>query len=277
MKKVMFVLVSLLLVSSCWALESAASNAVGYVKTDIPTGFQEFGLPFIFWDVPTGNIPTFGTESRRPSSIVGAQTNPGLPTTADKIIRQDGGAFALRTTAGVWTGTLQTGTSEMEPGRAYWYQNKSGAARVLVLAGQVDTSAGADFPSLAAIPTVTMNPGFTPYSWRDSRQLALNLLGLRTAGFVGGLPTTSDKVIQQTGGQFAIMLATGSWPATNSLQFITPGKSYWIQNKHATAWNYTYTAPMANLRENPNPITPTIQKNVTPTEKSVGSTKGMSK
>ena len=110
MKKVMFVLVALLLVSTyCFALESGPSNKVGYVKLNCLAGNTAFGLPFKFWAVPAGNVPTYGTEStqslghrRRPDELRhDLHGGPGL---------SDGGNFAYRNSASScgWAGTLET-------------------------------------------------------------------------------------------------------------------------------------------------------------------------
>src|SRR5512140_2823341 len=103
MKKVMLVLVALLMVSTfAFALESGPSNKVGYVKIATAGGatptFTQFGLPFKFWNVPSGNVPQYGTESRKPSSICGTQPNCGAIGTADRIMRQDNQQFAWRRT-----------------------------------------------------------------------------------------------------------------------------------------------------------------------------------
>ncbi|MBU1984013.1 hypothetical protein KJ815_06355, partial [bacterium] len=192
MKKTIFVLICLLIATVCWALESAPSNEVGFYKINaVAGGYTAFGLPFVFWDVPTGNVPTYGTESRKPSDIVGSQANPGTFLSADRVIRQDNGNFAYRTpvTAPVWTGSLETPgpLGAMEPARAYWYLNKTASARPIILAGQVDTSAGANLGLPDPIPTVTVTAnGYTPISWRDSRVILRSKLGLVAQGFVGG-------------------------------------------------------------------------------------------
>lgn len=247
MKKVMFVVVSLLLVGSCFAqLQSGPSNTVGYVKIDVAAGtqsvpaFKEFGLPFQFWDVPANNIPTYGVESRFPSDIVGAQTNGGTALSADRITRQENGLFAYRTGAGVWSGALETGAVNMDPGRAYWYINKSGVARSLVLAGQVNNG---NYGVVAVPPPVAAGgTNSTPYSWRDARDVPMAQLGLITDGFLGGTAITSDRVQDQSGGQFAwYRTSDNTWQGT--LTVVRPGRAYWIQNKHVGhPFNYGYEA-----------------------------------
>jgi len=250
MKKFLFVVVALLLVSSmCFALESAPSNKVGYVKIDIPTGsgtapsYTSFGLPFVFWTVPTGtNVPTYGTESRKPSSVIGPQAACGTVGSADAIMRQDNGQFAWRNgTACTWSGTLETsGTALMMPGRAYWYRNKSGTARTLILAGEADTTA-------TGIPQDTIRGNsYCAYSWRDPRSLPVGQLNLRQAGYLCGNVVTSDHVIPQAGGSTLWCNATGgnAWGGPTTVE---PGKAYWIQSKHATTWYYTYRANGQNI------------------------------
>jgi len=253
MKRVMFVVVSLLLVGTCFAqLQSGPSNTVGYVKTDIPSGtqgtptYKEFGLPFQFWDVPANNIPTYGVESRKPSDIIGTQANCGTITSADRIARQDGGLYAYRaSTACNWTQSLETGATNMDPGRAYWYVNKSGAARTLVLAGQVNNSG--NYTTVTCIaPTVANQSVFTPYSWRDSRDVPANQLNLLLDGFLGGALLSSDRIAAQTGGQFFwYRTSDGSWMigTTPGIGTVTPGRSYWIQNRHLNhSFDYNYVA-----------------------------------
>ena len=143
MKKVMLVIVCLLFAATAFAQQSDPSNDVGYVKINSTgsgtPGTQSvvaFGLPFKFWNV-VSNVPEFGNESFRPSSIIGTQIVAGSFTTADRIVRQDGGATGYRlSTTGNWTGSLESGAA-MTPGHAYYYQNKTGLDRFIVLAGDV--------------------------------------------------------------------------------------------------------------------------------------------
>src|SRR5512143_3711710 len=105
MKKVMFVVVLMLVASTCFAqLQSGPSNVVGYVKVvcsaanppSLPSAATPFGLPFKFWDVPSAGIPTYGVVSTNPSDIIGDQSRCGSIATADLIVRQDGGSQAYR-------------------------------------------------------------------------------------------------------------------------------------------------------------------------------------
>jgi hypothetical protein len=271
MKKVLFVLVSLLLISSvCFALESGPSNKVGYVKIQCNGATAgvayatPFGLPFKFWDVPTGtNVPTYGTESRKPSRILGTQTACGTNSiTADRVTRQDGGEFAYRSgTACNWGGTLESAADHMEPGRAYWYANKTGAIRYLVLAGEADTTA-------AGIPTVTVVGGaarYTPYSWRDPRDRHVSTLNLLAQGFQGGTTINSDRVYAQLGGASAYYRTSdATWQGTlggasSGGGYVNPGAAYWILSKHASStWAYTYNASGVPI------VMPTSRVNVTP-------------
>lgn len=249
MKKFMFLVISLLIVSTvCFALESGPSNKVGYVKITAVGGgvggsYTAFGLPFVFWYVPTGNVPTYGTESRKPSSICGNQPACGTFLTADRIVQQ-GGSFAYRLSPScTWAGTLETGgTALMAPGWAYWYQNKTGTNRNFVLAGEADTSA-TGIPAIAiAGPAAPGGSFYTPYSWRDPRQVARDKLNLVQQGFTGGSFTSSDRVVEQGGNFF--YCSTANPPVwAGALASVTPGKAYWIQNKQfGHAWTYQYMA-----------------------------------
>lgn len=244
MKKVMFVVVLLLVASTCFAqLQSGPSNTVGYVKiVATASGYTPFGLPFKFWDVVSGT-PQYGVISNQPSDIVGDQANCGSFLTADRILRQDNGQNAYRAaTACAWTGLLESG-SGMTPGRAYWYQNRTASNRNLVLAGEVDNSGN------YATVSVTNN-AYVPYSWRDSRSVNRDDLNLVASGFMGGTFLTSDRIVSQTGG--TNFYYTGSaWSGT--LVTVEPGAAYWIHNRnHANgAWNYNYDASGATVVQTP--------------------------
>jgi hypothetical protein len=254
MKKVMFVLVSLLIVSTvCFALESGPSNKVGYVKITCTGGagttFTSMGLPFVFWTVPTGGIPTYGTESRKPSSILGTQPACSTATLADRVIRQDNAQFAYRTgSACSWTGSLETaGPANMEPGRFYYFRMVNRATRDLVLAGEADITANGIPGVVIVAPVPPQTVANIPYSWRDPRELPRDQLNLRQDGFRGGTATGSDRVLEpSTGKSFWFRTSDNTWQGTppSALMTITPGRAYWIQNKHGSdpAWTYTYRA-----------------------------------
>jgi hypothetical protein len=247
MKKVMFVLVGLLIVSTfAFALESGPSNKVGYVKIQCNGGagtvYTQFGLPFKFWFVPTGNVPTYGTESRAPSSIVGSQTNCGTTSTADRISRLDNGQSAFRSSPACgWIGSLETSVG-MEPGHIYFYQNKSGANRNLVLAGEADTT-GVGIPTVTiSAPATAGATSSTPYTWRDPRDVAREHLSLLTQGFTGGTnASNSDRILSTSGSSCYYSTTSSSWQG--SLLVVSPGAAYFIQNRHVGhTWGYTYNA-----------------------------------
>jgi len=270
MKKVMLVIVCLLFAATAFAQQSDPSNDVGYVKLSSTgsgtPGIQSvlpFGLPFKFWTV-VANVPSYGTESTRPSSIVGAQINPGTFTSADRVVRQDGGNFAYRLApAGTYTGSLET-LATMVPGRAFFYQNKTGANRTLVLAGDVDNSGG------YGVLTVTggASTASTPMSWRESRnrliatQVGPQLAGAVGTDFEGGSFTTSDQLVAQIGGAAARLNAAETlWSGT--LTQIAPGSAYFIQNRvHANGtWTYAYgTGVAASMNDGLVMPTPVITK-----------------
>lgn len=271
MKKVMFVVISLLVASACFALESGPSNKVGYTKiTAGANGYTPFGIAFKTWTVPTGGIPTYGTPGYKPSDIIGDQANCGTIATADRIIRQ-GGAFAYRNSASAcaWANTLET-SSQMRPSVAYWYQNKTAAARDVVIAGEADVTSLPD--------SAVVNPNsYKPYAWRDPRARTRDVLALITQGFLCGNISTSDKLIEQ-GGSFAYCNApANTW--AGGLAGITPGKAYWIQSKHVTGFTYRYDPTVSatlSAPEGPKQInTPSDLMKVAPTKtvtKAVGAT-----
>ena len=252
MKKVMLVIVCLLFAATAFAQQSDPSNDVGYVKLTATgsgtPGVQSvlnFGLPFKFWTV-VSNVPQYGTESTRPSSIIGSQiVGNANPTLADRIVRQDGGAAAFRNGVGTWTGGLETGAT-MVPGRAYSYQNKTGVARTLVLAGDVDNSGGYGTISV----TGGVATASTPLSWRDSRNIVIaTQVGpqLVADGFTGAAnPLQSDQLVAQNGGATARVNAAGTvW--SGGLTQIVPGQPYFIQNRpHVNGtWVYDYATGAA--------------------------------
>lgn len=246
MKKVLLVIVCLVFAATAFAQQSDPSNDVGYVKITVPGSGTPgifttwaFGLPFKFWTV-TGGIPQYGNESTKPSSIIGAQTNPGTPGAADRIARVDNGDFAYRTAVGTWTGGLENnGNGTMIPGRGYQYVNRTGAARTLVLAGDVDNSGDYGTANVPA-PTPPATQASTTISWRDSRNVDRSQLNLLQDGFLGGTSSTSDRVTQTIGGGFFYYnTGTSSW--AGGLVSITPGQSYNIVNRHqGNSWVYSY-------------------------------------
>lgn len=273
MKKVMFVVVLLLVASTCFAqLQSGPSNTAGYVKITGPAGqYAAFGLPFKFWDVPAGGIPTYGAVSTSPSDILGDQLNCGSAGAADQVIRQDLGSFARRNCPSTWVGTLETNAT-MTPGHAYWYWNRTASSRDIVLAGEVDNTGN----------YATVNMGlavYTPYSWRDSRSVLNDDLNLLAAGFRGGGGAgSSDQVINQTGGAFFWRSTTdNTWhtSTTNPMTTVDPGKAYWIYNRNQAgdvAWDYNYDASGASLSRGGSPKgdvgTPISKIHTTPVVKS---------
>lgn len=257
MKNVLVMVVCLLLVASAFALESGPSNKVGYVKVTIAanapgaTASVPFGLPFIFWSVPTGNIPTYGDTTKYPSMIVGTQANCSTASTnADNIVQQGTGSNAWRNSAAscAWTGSLQTsGTGQMRPGYAYWYRNRSGVLRYMVLAGEADTTAVGIPARTITAPTPPSTSISTPYSWREPRAAPRNQLNLLQAGFTGDTASNKSDAVahQQTGAFFYYIVPPSTQPLGwgGSLTALDPGRAYWIRNRHVGhPWTYTYLA-----------------------------------
>jgi hypothetical protein len=261
MKKVLFVVLSLLIAAAAFADQSDPSNEVGYVKvTASATGQYHvigvqasapFGLTFKFWDVwptaipgPGAGVPTYGTESTKPSDIVGSQAVPWTPSVfAEKIVRQADGATASRRAAdGMWTGSLESG-STMIAGHAYWFVTLEGTARSIILGGEVDNSGS--YPA-RTISAPAAGPPFpsstTPYSWRESRNVARTDLNLLEDGFLGGSNSlNADRVVEQGTGAGFHYLSTGAGGWTGTLAAINPGRAYWILNRHVgNTWTYDY-------------------------------------
>jgi hypothetical protein len=246
MKKVLLVVLTLAIATSLsFAQTSGPSNVAGYVKitcggtVPLQAYATPFGLPFKFWDVDAGTgVPQYGVESFRPSDIIGDQANPGGPVNADRIVQQSGTqAYRDANNGDQWTGTLED-NAEMFPGWAYWFVNKTGTPRDLVLAGEVDNSGNYGTTTITA-PTTATNYA-TPYSWCDSRNVPVENLGLIEQGFLGA-PTAppSDKVVQQGGTGYQLNYIDGvGWD--HGFDYIEPGLAYWIVNKHSASWDYTY-------------------------------------
>ncbi len=251
MKKVMLVIVCLLFAATSFAQQSDPSNDVGYIKlvnNGVTPGVGvslAFGLPFKFWNV-VSNVPQYGVESTQPSSIIGAQIQQGLTATAaDNIVRQDGGQIGFRNNTGNWAGTLQS-TSAMVPGSAYYYINKTGTTRNLVLAGDVDNTGGYGTRTVPGTPSTI---GSLAISWRDSRVLSFPVSatlpevgpGLIAAGFNGGATAlSSDLALDQIAGTSARLNATNTTWA--GLASAGPGRAFTIVNRpHANgSWVYNF-------------------------------------
>jgi len=253
MKKVIIVLVCLLLVSACFALESGPSNKVGYVKKTCGIGYTPFGVPFTFWNVVTG-VPVYGDTTVNVYMIVGTQTNCGSVATADKIIKQNNGATFGRYPSPSCppAGTLYSNPANggMSPGAAYFYQNKSGAVRYLVLAGEADTTA-ASVPAVSiTAPIAPATAANTPYSWKEPRDVVRSKLNLLADGFTGGNPgiTLSDRVLSQNASTFFYYATTATPAWGGTLAGVTAGDAYFIINKHVGhTWSYQYRASGAAL------------------------------
>ena len=229
----------------CVPLESSPCNEVGYAKIQCngsPNSslYTAFGLPFRFWNVEDAAAPVYGSETRKPSCIVGTQTNCGTSSTGDRIVRQDIGQFAYRSSPTCnWAGSLEVNSANMEAGRAYWYRNASGATRNLVLTGDAELTCAGIPGVVIAAPS---SPGLTntAYSWRCPRAIPIARLNLLEQGFAGGTATLSDKIMAQQGGASGVYLSDSqTWYGT--LTEVYPGRAYWIQNKHVNhLWRYTY-------------------------------------
>jgi hypothetical protein len=255
----MFVVVLMLVASTCFAqLQSGPSNVVGYVKIvcgfnplpGVQTFSTPFGLPFKFWYVPSAGTPQYGTESTKPSDIVGDQTNcTGSAISTDRILRPDNGNTGFRLTTLVppcsYTGLLETAAlsnDRMVPGKTYYYQNRTEVNRNLVLAGEVSNT-GVYAPSPESY--VMTQGAFNNYSWRDSRSVSRDDLNLLASGFLGGSSSlNSDRVVNQdgSGNNFWRRTTDNTWQGT--IVTVEPGVAYWVQNRtHGNGtWNYDYDA-----------------------------------
>lgn len=223
------------------SVDSSPSNVTAYFKftTVAHSAYTAFGLPFRFWNAPSGGIPTYGVSSTDPEDILGHQLMCGSVVVADKVVRQDNSelAWIYYNACDWWYGSLQWNHS-MKPGRAYWIQNKTASNRDIVLAGEVDNSGHYD-----TLTVLEGSSAYTALSWRNSMTLNRDHLNLVANGFRGGTMSSSDQVLLQNGGRFMWQRASdNTWQG--SLTTIEPGKAYWILNRpHDNGvWNYTYDA-----------------------------------
>jgi len=266
MRTLTLVLVCLLLVSCAFALESGPSNKVGYVKFTCygytsggnpVDAYQEFGLPFIFWDVPGNNVPTYGTVSNCPSDILGTQLTPGYLDDADQVVSQSG--FAAYRDAGnlnVWAGDLED-YCLMNGGDAYWINNRRGYNIDIVLAGDAEPN-GTGINTCYNYDPPVGGQAYSPYSWRDPRELTLDQLGLNP-GFVNGSfrggewDYESDQIVQQGLSSSIAWYASGNdfFPAgwNGDVMTVVPGEAYWIMNAHnGNYWEYNFAPPGALMQ-----------------------------
>jgi len=228
------------------APESDPSNRIGFVSIVCPqTSYTPFGLPFTFWDV-VNCVPQYGVPTCKPSDIIGAQFSAGSGATGDRVIRQDNGLWAYRTTTpALWAGPLEIDGC-MECGRAFNIWNRHSSAQTMVLAGEVDTS--------ACGPIWIAPNAWTPLSFRDARVRPIRNINLLTSGFTGGTGATSDRLIEQGTGSYAFF-STGSMTWVyypTSFTSVSPGKAYRIWNRHGTGWNYNYgSGPVSRPPDRP--------------------------
>lgn len=205
-----------------------ASNIVGYVDIVCAPGSTPFGLPFRFWDV-MNCVPQFGVASSNPSDVIGCQLTGGTGATGDRVIQQ-GGSWAYRTTTMVWwAGTCEI-VGCMTDGGAFWLWNRHSFTQDMYLAGEVDHT---------TVYWVTIFPNTsTPLSFRMATDEPRSSMNLLTSGFTGGSGATSDRLIEQGGAWCYYNTTISNW--SGALLGNTPGKAYWILEKHGNTWNYTY-------------------------------------
>lgn len=263
MRTVLCVLIALLLVSTCFALESNPSNKVGYVKIStigaVGETYTPFGLPFVFWYVPTGNIPVYGNKSYNPRDIIGDQLPCGDYGTTDFLWMQDWGYTAWRECEAGYVGPMaeeiwdpEVGTGLMIPSAAYWWVNNHGENMDFVLAGEADITGTGIYEAFIYGTDDPFNPAFTAYSWRDPRNVDRAALNLLEAGFQGAeVDYESDQVWEQVGGRsfwYDNLNSVWQYPVEEGgMGTVDPGMAYWIMTTHAGGFAYTYapTPPAA--------------------------------
>jgi len=224
MKKVILPLILLMLGAALFALESAPSDVVGFVKVTCNAGYTPFALPFTQFN-------TSGVETLALVDIVAPYMTGGTALSADRIMDIGTGSVAYKTGAGAISG-FQNFTI----GHGYYMHNRHSAFN-LYLAGTV-------------VPTVinfgTMGIGFNVVGIKEASAVPMSSLDLVSCGFTGGTALTSDKVWDMNNGQTATYnTSTSTWAGT--LTALTPGHVYYVQvkNNH-TAFNWTYDPTSRN-------------------------------
>jgi hypothetical protein len=241
-KKILFfIIVCAIFAIPAVGAESGPSNTVGFFTWNCPPGtWVPFSFPFTYYienHVLTYNI----------NDIIVGDFTPGDYLTGDRIIDQNTGAIDyLDITSNQWVG----GFSQIVPGHAYWaYVQHNHPAVSAVTAGEVD---------MTEVNLGTMNSGqFTPVGVRDPGVVLLANACLLSSGFTGEDYFTSDRIIDQNTGAFAIYsLASSNWVgAMTSLQ---PNHAYWIYvpaNHNPFEWVYT-AAGIPNPGPNPGALKP---------------------
>jgi hypothetical protein len=156
----------------------------------------------------------------------------------------------------------------MTPGHAYYYQNKTGAARFIVLAGDVQNNNSYGLVDILTVPGNSLTAENKALSWRDSRNIPIaTAVGpqLVAQGFMGGNFSTSDLVVDQVVGGSARVTADGlTWGGT--MTQLVPGHAYYILNRvHPNnAWTYNYATGLPDAAaaavSAPMPSAPAITK-----------------
>ncbi len=169
----------------------------------------------------------------QPSSIIRNQAMPGGFTTADRVVTQNGGAFAYRVApAGNWTGSLET-TSAMALGQAFFFASIHDSPPPIIT--------GCAQSGYAPAGTVSIASGVqaaTPIGFPIVDAHHVGLMGLETCGLRRGTFTSADMVVEQISGRSAFILPNGNWRGT--LDTCYPEYAYYIINRpHDNgAWTY---------------------------------------
>lgn len=232
--------------------ESGASNTVGFISWECPSGaWTPFAFPFTYYN--QGHTPT-----RDLNDILIGGFNAGPLENADRIYDQNTGAMAyLDGATGRWTGNL----TEIIPGHAYWVRVMPGNPPVrAVTAGEVDMN---------QVSLGMMSAGnFTPVGVREAGTPLLEASGLIESGFTGGDYFNSDRIIDQNTISFSFYNAgNNNWVgAFNRLQ---PLHAMWIlvQPGHS-GFEWIYTPSVKDAVKTPQPdnaaqTAPVVKKNRT--------------
>lgn len=249
MKKVLILSILVLFLGSLFALESAPSDVVGFVKINLASNsWTAASLPFVFEDPDANGLDL--------SDVFGTQLDGNTPTDGDKVLSINTGQSAIYASAmGGWF----PAEIAMDSKHGYWInRNTANATKDIYFCGKV-TQEAIDYGTIAV--------GWTPVGIKEAGVVSIDDLDLVASGFSGTTPTDGDKILSINTGQSAIYAtAMGGWfPAAFN---IAPTHVYWINvNAAHTGFNWIYDPTSRTDGDSfftPATYKPAVEKNITP-------------
>jgi len=230
MKKFILPLVLLLAIGMLAAVQSEASDVVGYFKIAVPTGeWTSVSVPFEITDGAPLSIFGDNWDSTPDYEIVDQIFDPYTLTFTN--FYSDGVTF--------WDNTDPTYVS---PGHIYWInRTQPQASTDLYLLGKVNPQ-----PISLTMSGLGLG-GWTPFAINDAAPISPELLGfVQTApDWDNGIYDiifciTDNRSAEYWGPEY------GNWNASDGLPFvIEPTKTYYYYSNQAGNWDWTYPAAKA--------------------------------